>query len=269
MVQSSFIRLEEPYNHLLGPQNNPNRYPPVSDSNEDPGKCRFENGGGSTMAHTVMRIWLERRLGTEELKAVAEHLIVARSEAALTRVLLSYCLQCIGADSFLWISEGFMILFEILLQRVRDMPGSEMGKFTRILHSGKPDRLMEEIPTFIVDPFPEGLDRSELEKISPTWMNISLRMKDDPATDQASGWVQEMYAYAVASALHDVRHVLREDFMLQGELTYGKIGEWCFDKRSHLSGPPPRNLSLPPPGVPESVVSSSCNLQGISLCTVT
>ena len=40
----------------------------------------------------------------------------------------------------------------------------------------------------------------------------------------------------------------------QGELTYGKIGEWRFDKRSHLRGPPPRNLPLPPPGVPESVV---------------
>lgn len=37
-------------------------------------------------------------------------------------------------------------------------------------------------------------------------------------------------------------------------MTYGKIGEWRFDKRSHLSGPPPRNLPLPPPGVPESVV---------------
>ena len=41
---------------------------------------------------------------------------------------------------------------------------------------------------------------------------------------------------------------------LQGELTYGKIGEWRFDKRSFLSGPPPKNLTLPPPGVPESVV---------------
>lgn len=40
----------------------------------------------------------------------------------------------------------------------------------------------------------------------------------------------------------------------QGELTYGKIGEWRFDKRSHLQGPPPKNLPLPPPGVPESVV---------------
>ncbi|PON53309.1 Hydroxyproline O-arabinosyltransferase [Parasponia andersonii] len=251
----------------------------------------------------------------------------------------------------------------------KHMPGSELGGFTRILHSGKPDNLMDEIPTVIVDPLPAGLDRGYivlnrpwafvqwlekatieedyvlmaepdhifvnplpnlahgeypaafpffyitpaqhekiirkfypeeygpvknvdpignspviiktvlLEKIAPTWMNISLRMKDDPETDKAFGWVLEMYAYAVASALHGVQHILRKDFMLQppwdldtankfiihytygcdynlkGELTYGKFGEWRFDKRSYLRGPPPKNLSLPPPGVPESVVT--------------
>ncbi|KAH7862727.1 hypothetical protein Vadar_008662 [Vaccinium darrowii] len=254
-------------------------------------------------------------------------------------------------------------------KKQKEMPGSEMGGFTRILHSGNPDNLMDEIPTFVVDPLPAGLDRGyivlnrpwafvqwlekatieeeyilmaepdhifvnplpnlahgglpagfpffyikpaenekiirkffpkengpvtnvdpignspviikkdTLEKIAPTWMNVSLRMKDDPETDKAFGWVLEMYAYAVASALHGVQHILRKDFMLQppwdletgkkfiihytygcdynmkGELTYGKIGEWRFDKRSHLRGPPPRNIPLPPPGVPESVVT--------------
>ncbi|CAN1170433.1 Hydroxyproline O-arabinosyltransferase PLENTY [Linum perenne] len=253
-------------------------------------------------------------------------------------------------------------------RRMKDAPGSDMGKFTRVLHSGKADNLMDEIPTFIVDPLPEGLDRGYivlnrpwafvqwlekatieedyilmaepdhlfvnplpnlshgdnpaafpffyikptdhedivrkffpkekgpvtnvdpignspviikktiLEEISPTWVNVSLRMKDDPETDKAFGWVLEMYAYAVASALHGVRHILRKDFMIQppwdtevgktfiihytygcdynlkGELTYGKMGEWRFDKRTYLGGPPPKNLSLPPPGVPESVV---------------
>lgn len=44
-------------------------------------------------------------------------------------------------------------------KKMKDKAGSEMGKFTRILHSGQPDNLMDEIPTFVVDPLPSGLDR--------------------------------------------------------------------------------------------------------------
>lgn len=44
-------------------------------------------------------------------------------------------------------------------KKMRDMPGSDMGGFTRVLHSGSPDSLMDEIPTVVVDPLPEGLDR--------------------------------------------------------------------------------------------------------------
>ncbi|XP_076949149.1 hydroxyproline O-arabinosyltransferase RDN2-like [Bidens hawaiensis] len=254
-------------------------------------------------------------------------------------------------------------------KRMRNVAGSEMGKYTRILHSGQPDNLMDEIPTFVVDPLPAGMDKGYivlnrpwafvqwlkratieeeyilmaepdhiyvnplpnlahgivpaafpfdymapvenekiirkyfpnengpitnvdpignspviirkdvLEKIAPTWLNVSLRTKNDPETDTSFGWVLEMYGYAVASALHGVKHILREDFMLEpplatevgkkfiihytygcdynmkGELTYGTIGEWRFDKRSHLDGPILRNLPMPPPGVPESVVT--------------
>lgn len=38
-------------------------------------------------------------------------------------------------------------------------PESEMGGFTRVLHSGTPDNLMDEIPTMVVDPLPAGMDR--------------------------------------------------------------------------------------------------------------
>jgi hypothetical protein len=34
--------------------------------------------------------------------------------------------------------------------------GDEMGGFTRILHSGKPDEFVDEIPTFVADPLPDG-----------------------------------------------------------------------------------------------------------------
>lgn len=31
-----------------------------------------------------------------------------------------------------------------------------------------------------------------LENIAPTWMNVSLRMKDNPETNKNFGWVLEM-----------------------------------------------------------------------------
>lgn len=44
-------------------------------------------------------------------------------------------------------------------KKFKDDSRSEMGGFTRILHSGKPDGFMDEIPTCVVDPLPEGEDR--------------------------------------------------------------------------------------------------------------
>lgn len=51
-------------------------------------------------------------------------------------------------------------------KKKKDLPGSEMGGFTRILHSGSPDNLMDEIPTMVVDPLPAGLDRVRLLGLS-------------------------------------------------------------------------------------------------------
>ncbi|KAF2600859.1 hypothetical protein F2Q68_00007294 [Brassica cretica] len=152
-------------------------------------------------------------------------------------------------------------------------------KFENIVRKYYP---VEMGPVTNIDPIgssPVIISKESLEKIAPTWMNVSLTMKHDPDTDKAFGWVLEMYGYAIASALHGVRHMLRRDLMVQppwdlstkamfiihytyacdynmkGELTYGKTGEWRFDKRLHLRGPPPRNISMPPHGVPESVVT--------------
>lgn len=44
-------------------------------------------------------------------------------------------------------------------KKFKDEPNSEMGGFTRILHSGKPDRFMDEIPTFVAQPLPSGMDQ--------------------------------------------------------------------------------------------------------------
>ena len=43
--------------------------------------------------------------------------------------------------------------------KMKEAEESEMGGFTRVLHSGRPDELMGEIPTFVVDPLPSGMDR--------------------------------------------------------------------------------------------------------------
>lgn len=44
-------------------------------------------------------------------------------------------------------------------KKLQDLPGSEMGGFTRVLHSGVPDNVMDEIPTVVVNPLPVGEDR--------------------------------------------------------------------------------------------------------------
>ncbi|KAI3819614.1 hypothetical protein L1987_13455 [Smallanthus sonchifolius] len=51
--------------------------------------------------------------------------------------------------------------------------------------------------------------------LAPTWMNVSLAMRTDPAVNKAFGWVLEMYAYIVSSAVHDVGNILHKDSMLQ------------------------------------------------------
>ncbi|RVX19754.1 Hydroxyproline O-arabinosyltransferase 1 [Vitis vinifera] len=257
-------------------------------------------------------------------------------------------------------------------KKFKDGPNSEMGGFTRILHSGKPDKFMHEIPTFVAQPLPAGMDQHGLRFLrilrklvfssfrtfkrihssqppiipglcllkSFLWpmtllaLRINLRLLLGLFAQGAEDtgyivlnrpwafvqWLQQAdikedyilmaepdhiivkpipnlsrdglgaafpffyiqpkkYAYAVASALHDVGNILFKDFMIQppwdteigkkfiihytygcdydmqGKLTYGKIGEWRFDKRSFDSKWPPRNLPLPPPGVPESVVT--------------
>jgi hypothetical protein len=58
--------------------------------------------------------------------------------------------------------------------------------------------------------------QSQLEKIAPTWSDVSIKMKDDPDTDRAFGWVLEMYVkfrrrllvYRVCKSVWYVGHFL-------------------------------------------------------------
>ena len=51
-------------------------------------------------------------------------------------------------------------------KRFAAMEESEMGGFTRVLHSGVADNMMEEIPTVVVDPLPAGMDKVRHQYIS-------------------------------------------------------------------------------------------------------
>lgn len=270
-----------------------------------------------------------------------------------------------------------VMYFHYKKQRAKQGEEGAMGGFTRILHSGKPDNLMDEIPTVVVDdlrkqggdhgfvvlsrpnafiqwaqklaageihidedyvmmgepdhlilrpipnlmkgdraacfPFfyiepekhapliqrltngaiaedavgtvartgssPVQLRVQDLAKIAPIWHNVSLAAKQDAEADKAWGWVLEMYGYAMAAAMAHVPHdtlahfqaqppwdhhlasfyilhyTYGMDYTLTGEFMPGKIGEWRFDKRAYTSRYPPKNLALPPQGVPELVVA--------------
>uniref|UniRef100_A0A3Q7H9Y7 Hydroxyproline O-arabinosyltransferase-like domain-containing protein n=1 Tax=Solanum lycopersicum TaxID=4081 RepID=A0A3Q7H9Y7_SOLLC len=69
---------------------------------------------------------------------------------------------------------------------------------------------------------------------------------------------RKMFILYYTYACHYNMQVKLLFLVVQSELAYGKIGEWRFDKRSYIKGPPLKNLSLPPPNVPESVV---CNIK--------
>eukprot|EP00891_Asterochloris_glomerata_P005594 jgi/Astpho2/5594/e_gw1.00079.269.1_t len=242
-----------------------------------------------------------------------------------------------------------------------------MGGFTRILHDGHPDSLMDEIPTFVAQPLPDGIDQGyivlnrpygvlqwvqqqlpllmedyvlmlepdhlllrpvplmatptsaagfpfsymdpkshpsvldkynekkvDLREIRPVgnapvmlhksslltmaepWYNLSLRMKRDPACEEAFGWILEMYAFAItASQLQPPLQIdLHPEFQLQppwdqelsvrgkpayilhftygldftpeGTACYGTLSDIHWDKRDYTTLYPPRNATWPP-----------------------
>lgn len=251
-------------------------------------------------------------------------------------------------------------------------PNSDMGGFTRVLHTGEPDVWMDVIPTFVALALPPGVDKGyivlnrpygvlqwieqemhkipekyvlisepdhlfirplpnfmvnekpatypfwyiqptdhrelirkivgsipdkdfehihkigsspliltkgDLAKIVPTWLNVSVVLKNNPESDQTFGWVQEMYAWSIASFLEGIHDfILVKDMILHPpfdsnpgnspiiHLTYGmtfaKNGQfvrndkapWVFNKRDYSRLPPPRNLTPPPKGTTNKVV---------------
>ena len=183
------------------------------------------------------------------------------------------------------------IMYQRYLKLLSSEDSGAFGGFTRVLHSERADKLMDEIPSVVVDPLPKGVDegyvvlnrpyaikqwlekynfaeeyvfmtepdhlylrpipllaqpklaaafpffyinpkdpkftpivqkfnkvnadlkdfapignspvmihKDELKKVCTVWDTLAIKMKQDPETNSAFGWVLEMWAYSIASA---------------------------------------------------------------------
>ena len=239
--------------------------------------------------------------------------------------------------------------------KLKDYPLSDMGGFTRTLHDGKEDDLMEEIPTFVAKPLPSDrgyvilnrpwgvwqwlartqidedsvlmlepdyiftkpmpnlathdrpaagsysyiqpevhkkilqdfypeekgnitdidpigavpvlIEKTMLKTLVPTWLSVSMILQDDQTSRKELGWLLEMYGYATAAAIHNLRHQLDRRMFLQppydqklGEgytihYTYpmdytsrgpdGGLESHTFDKRNYIRTVPAKDLPAP------------------------
>ncbi|KAK9797809.1 hypothetical protein WJX73_009693 [Symbiochloris irregularis] len=129
---------------------------------------------------------------------------------------------------------------------------------------------------------PVMLHKDNMSAIMEPWYDLSLRFKKDSAVEKAFGWILEMYAYAVASTqkpggnlpyeLHPemmlqppwdnrlsingkdayiLHFTYGNDYSEQGQMTYGKVGSWHFDKRDYTALYPPKNI----PDLPRNIDS--------------
>jgi len=125
---------------------------------------------------------------------------------------------------------------------------------------------------------PVMIHKDELKKVCTVWDTLAIKMKQDPETNSAFGWVLEMWAYSIASAQVGVKYDLVPEFMLQppwdkteevpggkkgyilhytygqdfnekGKFTPGKVGKWHWDKRDFTwKKPPKEGFEMPPEG---------------------
>jgi hypothetical protein len=61
-----------------------------------------------------------------------------------------------------WQARVHYYWFKKVKEECKKGPRCEMGGFTRLLHSGKADDLMDEIPSYVVDPLPH-------DKVEHSW----------------------------------------------------------------------------------------------------
>ncbi|PNH03274.1 putative cytochrome c-type heme lyase [Tetrabaena socialis] len=125
-------------------------------------------------------------------------------------------------------------------------PSCDMGGFTRVLHSGKPDDLMDEVPTVVVDPLPPSVSKNTTYIVLNRpyafleWINrVSIPEEVD-------------YQGSPFYLLH-LTYPCRYDKF--GNMTDNATNAvWTFDKREYSVRPPPRNLPMPPAFVQNNLV---------------
>ena len=80
-----------------------------------------------------------------------------------------------------------------------------------------------------VGPSPLIILSSDLRRLTPAWLNISLELKLDPQADRRFGWVLEMWGYSIAAASLGIRHDVRRDFQVcrQRERYYPYLRHLC------------------------------------------
>jgi hypothetical protein len=125
---------------------------------------------------------------------------------------------------------------------------------------------------------PVFIHKDDLRRVAPVWRDVTFKIKTDPEADKEWGWVLEMYGYTIAATMVGLKHDLRPQLQAQppwdksvgdffilhftygndydehGTFTPGKIGAWRFDKRTWMSGIPPKNLPMPPSGCDNELV---------------
>jgi len=112
---------------------------------------------------------------------------------------------------------------------------------------------------------PVMIHKDQLKPVVELWSNLSISIKQDEEADAKWGWVQEMFAYSIASTqvepvveyelvpelmlqppwddqltaengkeAYIIHFTYGNDFNEQGVFTPGKIGSWHFDKRDFM-----------------------------------
>lgn len=126
---------------------------------------------------------------------------------------------------------------------------------------------------------PVIISKERMGPIVKRWVNISLAINADPEADSQWQWIQEMFAWSIASALDDqgplqydlypelmlqppwdsslrskrngkdaylIHYTYGFDFSKDGQFTPGEVGDWHWDKRDFMEKYPPLNFPMPP-----------------------